>query len=124
MADKIKKKSTIVSKNGKSSTAKSEVKGNLAVASEAKKTMEEIHPELYQLAENVKSLLQMKEWSTGELVRSMGISETTLWRRLQKPYEFTLREEAILCEYFGLSHDQLRKPPYGRKNIYEVLREG
>lgn len=74
--------------------------------------MEEIYPEIYRFARNVKMLLEVERGSTDELIQSLGISRTTLWRHLKKPYEITLREEAILCEFFGIDREKMRKEPF------------
>lgn len=82
--------------------------------SKAKKSMEEIYPDIYRFAENVRMLLAVENGSTEKLIQSMGICRTTLWRHLKTPYEITLREEAILCEFFGVDREQMRKDLFGR----------
>lgn len=82
--------------------------------SKAKKSMEEIYPDIYRFAKNVRMLLAVENRSMEELTQSMGICRTTLWRHLKAPYEITLREEAILCEFFGVDREQMRKDLFGK----------
>lgn len=84
----------------------------MAVKTKAKKTMEDVYPEIYQFARNVETQMRENRNDMDEIANLLNISRTTLWRRLSKtPYEFTLAEEAILCEFWGVDRETMRRKP-------------
>ncbi len=90
----------------------------MAVKTKAKKTMEEVIPEAYQVARNIETLMRENKDSKDTIADLLNVHRSTLWRRLtQRPYEFTLRELGILCEYWGVEMKVLVSPPFERGNV-------
>ncbi len=87
----------------------------MAAKTKAKKTMEEAHPYAYQVARNIETMMRENKDSKDKIASLLGISRSTLWRRLTKaPYDITLLEIDILCGYWGIDMQLLVKPPFER----------
>ena len=90
----------------------------MAVKTKAKKTMEEVHPAAYQIARNIETMMRENKDSKDTIAELLGVSRTTLWRRLTtSPYDITLMEIDILCAYWGIDFSALLKPPFERGTV-------
>lgn len=87
----------------------------MAVKTKPKKTMEDAHPGVYQTARNIETMMRENKDSKDTIAELLGMSRTTLWRRLTvNPYEITLLELDILCAYWGIDFATLMRPPFER----------
>lgn len=88
----------------------------MAVRTKAKKTMEDVYPVAYRIARNIETMMRENRDSKESIAELLGCSRTTLWRRLTKtPYEITLMEVGVLCDYWGIGIEVLTQPPFDRK---------
>lgn len=87
----------------------------MAVRTKAKKSMDEVHPTAYQVARNIETMMRENHDSKDTIAELLGVSRSTLWRRLTlSPYDITLAELGILCEYWGIDMKVLVSPPFER----------
>ena len=90
----------------------------MAVKMKAKKAMEEVYPQAYQVARNIETMMRENHDSKETISGLLGVSRSTLWRRLTvAPYEITLAEIGILCEYWGIDLMALVQPPFATQKI-------
>jgi predicted transcriptional regulator len=54
-------------------------------------------------AENLRGLMAMKNVSAGEMQEYMGISPATYYKRLKRPYEFTVSNIESAAKKLGVS---------------------
>ena len=82
----------------------------------AKKTMEDAYPREFRVAENIRLLMLHNRTGRAELAAYLGISETTVYRKLSKyPGEITITELYALCDLWGVTLDDLQRDPFERE---------
>lgn len=79
----------------------------------AEKTMEGAYPREFRIAENIRALMLRNRMGRAELAEYLGISGTTVWRKLTKhPWEITITELYALCDLWGVTLDTFQRDPY------------
>lgn len=78
----------------------------------AKKSMKEIHPTAYLVAQNIDKMIGENGDKLDDIAALLNVSRTTLWRRLHKsPYLLSLMELDILCHHWGVGMETMFTPP-------------